>query len=49
MDDTNFFSTDRFQIVRDCSIVSIVNNRENIRLSGTGAWRNASGVNAPID
>ena len=41
MDDTDFFSTDFradwFQIVRDCTIVSIVNNRENIRLCVTGA------------
>ena len=42
MDDTDFFdrndcSTDQSQIVRDCSIVFIVNNRNNIRLSGTGA------------
>ena len=44
MDYTNFFSTETitvpigFQIVRDCSIVSIVNNRGNFRLSGTGAF-----------
>ena len=28
---------DRFQIVRDCSIISIVNNWKNVRPSETGA------------
>ena len=43
MDDTDFpfdrndYDADRFQIVCDWSIVSIVNNRKSIRLSGTGA------------
>ena len=37
--DRNDYRADRFQIVRDCSIVFIVNNRENIRLSGAGALR----------
>ena len=40
MDDTisfdrNDYRADRFQIARDCSVVSIGNNRKNIRLSGT--------------
>ena len=41
MDDADFFSTITitvpigFKIVRDCTVVSIVNNRENIRLSVT--------------
>ena len=35
MDDTDF--------VCDCSIVSIVNDRKNIRLSGTAAWYIPSG------
>ena len=34
--DRNDYRADRFQIVRDCSIVSIVNNRKYIRVSGTG-------------
>ena len=32
--DRNDYHADRFQIVRDCSIVSIVNNRKDIRLKG---------------
>ena len=35
--DRNDYRADRFQIVRDCSIVFIVNNQKIIRLSGTGA------------
>ena len=31
------YRADRFQIARNCSTVSIVENRKNIRLSGTGA------------
>ena len=44
MDDTDFFSTETitlpigFRLFRDCSIASIVNNRKNIRLSGTGVY-----------
>ena len=43
MDNIDFFSTETitvpigFRFVRDCLIVSIVNNRKNIQLSGTGA------------
>ena len=36
MDETNILA-DRFKTVCDSSIVSIVNNRKHIRLSGTGA------------
>ena len=43
MDDTDFFSTDSitvsigFRLLAIAEFISIVNNRRNIRLSGTGA------------